>query len=43
MKHLVVLTRVELNRLVEVFKNLDVWGSAFWQWRVDSHQVKTLT
>jgi serine/threonine protein kinase HipA of HipAB toxin-antitoxin module len=23
-----------------VFKNFDVWGSAFWQWRVDSHQVQ---
>jgi hypothetical protein len=34
------INQSEANKLVDVFKNLDVWGSAFWQWRVDSHQVQ---
>ena len=34
------INQSEANKLVSVFKNRDVWGSAFWQWRVDSHQVQ---
>jgi hypothetical protein len=34
------INQTEANILVDAFKNLDVWGSAFWQWRVDSHQVQ---
>ena len=34
------INQSEATKLVDVFKNLDVWGSAFWQWRVDSHQVQ---
>ena len=34
------INQTEANILVDTFKNLDVWGSAFWQWRVDSHQVQ---
>jgi hypothetical protein len=34
------INQTEANLMVETFKNLDVWGSAFWQWRVDSHQVQ---
>ena len=34
------INQSEANKLVSVFKDLDVWGSAFWQWRVDSHQVQ---
>jgi hypothetical protein len=34
------INQTEANTLVDAFKNLDVWGSAFWQWRVDSHQVQ---
>lgn len=34
------INQTEANILVAAFKNLNVWGSAFWQWRVDPHQVQ---
>ena len=34
------INQTEADLMVATFKNLDVWGSAFWQWRVDSHQVQ---
>ena len=34
------INQTEANILVAAFKNLNVWGSAFWQWRVDTHQVQ---
>jgi len=34
------INQTEANILVDAFKNLNVWGSAFWQWRVDPHQVQ---
>ena len=33
------INQTEADLLVQTFKDLNVWGSAFWQWRVDEHRV----
>jgi hypothetical protein len=29
----------EANLIVQTFKDFNAWGMAYWQWRVDTHQV----
>jgi hypothetical protein len=29
----------EANLIVETFKDIDAWGMAYWQWRIQTHQV----
>jgi cellulase (glycosyl hydrolase family 5) len=29
----------EANLIVQTFKDFNAWGMAYWQWRVDAHQV----
>jgi hypothetical protein len=33
------LTQEETNLFLQGFKRLDVWGSAFWRWHINSHSV----
>ncbi|MGD1837329.1 MAG: hypothetical protein ACPKPY_04640 [Nitrososphaeraceae archaeon] len=33
------INQTEADLLVQTFKDINAWGSAFWQWRVDMHRV----
>ena len=29
----------EANLIVKTFKDIDAWGMAYWQWRIDAHDI----
>ena len=33
------ISQAEANLIVKTFKDIDVWGMAYWQWRIGTHQV----
>ena len=33
------INQTEANMIVDRFADLNIWGMAFWQWRVDEHRV----
>jgi hypothetical protein len=33
------ISQAEANLIVQTFKDIDVWGMAYWQWRIGTHQV----
>jgi hypothetical protein len=33
------ISQDEANLIVETFKDIDAWGMAYWQWRLQPHQV----
>lgn len=34
------INQTEANLMVSKFKEIGVWGAAFWQWRADTHRVQ---
>jgi hypothetical protein len=33
------ISQEEANLIVQTFKDIDAWGMAYWQWRLQTHQV----
>jgi hypothetical protein len=33
------ISQEEANLIVRTFKDIDAWGMAYWQWRLQTHQV----
>jgi hypothetical protein len=33
------ISQNEANLIVQTFKDIDVWGMAYWQWRIDAHEI----
>ena len=33
------ISQEEADLIVETFKDIDAWGMAYWQWRIQTHQV----
>jgi hypothetical protein len=33
------ISQNEANLIVQTFKDIDVWGMAYWQWRIDAHAI----
>jgi hypothetical protein len=33
------ISQAEANLIVQTFKDIDVWGMAYWQWRIGTHRV----
>ncbi len=34
------INQTEANSMVKKFKELEIWGAAFWQWRPETHRVQ---